>query len=436
MVATRSDSRVFGLFNRPSRNENEPAGRRVPGAARAPGIGHLHRQGVEVLEDGSVEYDVAEIVGPYTWSAIHHLVETFPCKHCSEEGTRLMHGLHDVVNVKLGKKVKYPKDLVFLAEQVDVALQKYSPPADGHFEAEIRRLARSAGMLSAKKAPESHVQPRKGVEPTSGTCAFTPGQLHQAGGSAAALHQVQQLAELEAEIDAVKESIRADPAGRLVKYVKRSGQFKGELIDFTKAQYRELIGKPPLPAIVNEAGRVPWELAIDVIASELGFRDDEALKVAAERVVGRQRELEELQFQRQVLLEQHPACGKVDNSLIACENFPERDCRFKVLGCGDDVDIVGVRHPSQWSIHKMVDGDTFPSEANLVAIERLAGEANRTMKIIGQFPDDPDVLSREFPRCGTAKAEQWERCVQEVKPEGSADSPFAVCTASVGCSPS
>ena len=69
-----------------------------------------------------------------------------------------MHGLHDVVNVQLGKPVKFPKDLEFLAEQVDVALRKYSPPADGHFEAEIRRLARSAGLLARANRSESPVQ--------------------------------------------------------------------------------------------------------------------------------------------------------------------------------------------------------------------------------------------------------------------------------------
>jgi len=297
-------------------------------------------------------------------------------------------------------------------------------------------LARSAGLLSRTNRSESHVQPPNEVRPHFGARNPTPGQAQPAGGLHGALTQVQELDELNVQIDALRESIRNDPAGKLVKYVKRSGQFKGELVDFTPKQFRELIHKEPVKAIINDAGVIPWELAIDVLVSELGFPSDQALKVAAERVVKRQRELEDLQLQRQLLVDRYPACGKVENAFIPCENFPDRDCRIKVLPCGEAVDMVAVRHPSQWSIHKMVDGDTFPSPDNLVRFERLAGEANRAMKTIGQFPDDPDVLSREFPRCGTAKAEQWERCVQEVKAEDSAASPFAVCTASVGCSPS
>ena len=67
---------------------------------------------------GQREYDVAAIVGPYTWSMIHHLVENFPCHHCAEEGGRLMRGLHDLVNLKLGKKLQYPADFRYLADAV------------------------------------------------------------------------------------------------------------------------------------------------------------------------------------------------------------------------------------------------------------------------------------------------------------------------------
>lgn len=113
----------------------------------------LHRAGVEVLPDGQVEYDVAEIVGPYTWGLLHHAVETFPCEHCRQEGTRLLHGLHDVVNAELGKPIKFPQDLKFLAAHVDKAialLPKTSPAGklSGALEAEIERLARTVGLLS------------------------------------------------------------------------------------------------------------------------------------------------------------------------------------------------------------------------------------------------------------------------------------------------
>ena len=54
-------------------------------------------------------------------------------------------------------------------------------------------------------------------------------------------------------------------------------------------------------------------------------------------------------------------------------------------------------------------------------IVRLAGEAN--------MDDVP------FPRCSPSERKTFERCVQQVKKQGSADSPQAVCTVSIGCSP-
>ena len=640
----------------------------------------LHRQGVKQLADGSVEYDVAEIVGPYTWSLLHHAVETFPCEHCREEGTRLLHGLHDVVNADLGKPIKYPQDLKFLAEHVDKAMALVKKAPAGKLsavnEAEIERLARSAGFLSRKlKAPGdppvvrwagkcTQDDPRKppicdfkvtrkgksageldigaameetinllkeetagaGVAGKAGPAepltvelsgkSFTlapetlqamvkanvdtartgkehgfsfcetadgvlvpgapcvgnscsirispcgagvktvgyhhthPGTLdqqlvqsvgdltnrikgqlscmggpkrdkvicaalkedHPTGiskkrpGNAAVsgwsylhpeqhesvkasmrknmpktrlafglgkqfnfiefpiagakilrrtkgelsaqgklppnghhdgeLAQVLELEDLDQQIIALRDSIKTDPAGVLVKFVKRSGNFKGELVDFTRKQYKQLAGRDPLPAIVRN-GRITWELAIDEIAQELGFPSDEALKIAAEKVVKNQRRLEQLELERSRLVQGHPACDRVVNALVPCDEFPDRDCRQKTMPCSS-VEMVAVRHPSSWTIHKLGPQDLAPDADNQVATERLAGEANRAMKLIGQFPDDPDVaaLSREFPRCGTAKAEQWERCVLEVKAEGGADSPFAVCTTAVGCSPS
>lgn len=44
-------------------------------------------------------------------------------------------------------------------------------------------------------------------------------------------------------------------------------------------------------------------------------------------------------------------------------------------------------------------------------------------------------LEQRFPRCDPSEGQRFERCVQQVKAEGSADSPFGICTVSIGCSP-
>ena len=103
--------------------------------------------------DGVREYDIAEMMGPYTWGILHHAIESFPCGPCAHDGGRLMRGLHDVVNSMLGKSLFAPKDLEFLAGHVADAMHEL-PVAVVHkkdlssIEAEARRLAQKAGFLS------------------------------------------------------------------------------------------------------------------------------------------------------------------------------------------------------------------------------------------------------------------------------------------------
>jgi len=46
-----------------------------------------------------------------------------------------------------------------------------------------------------------------------------------------------------------------------------------------------------------------------------------------------------------------------------------------------------------------------------------------------------EIETATFPKCNPAERQTFERCVQQVKEQGSAGSPQAVCTVSVGCSP-
>lgn len=89
---------------------------------------------------------------------------------------------------------------------------------------------------------------------------------------------------LGVEIDMLQEIVQSSRARRLVKYIKRSGPHKGELIDFTPGQYRELTGSIATKAILRE-GKIPWEWSLDQIASELGYSSDEALKKDVEKIL-------------------------------------------------------------------------------------------------------------------------------------------------------
>ncbi len=60
--------------------------------------------------DDEIVFDIADVCGPATWSAIHHLAENFPCAPCAEDAGSLMRFAHDLVNVKIGKPVHFPDD--------------------------------------------------------------------------------------------------------------------------------------------------------------------------------------------------------------------------------------------------------------------------------------------------------------------------------------
>ena len=71
-----------------------------------------------------------ETWGPKFWHWFHELAEAIPCSTCQPVGVKLMHGFHDIVNVKLNKAVRYPHDLQFLAEAATKALNRCS--SEGH----------------------------------------------------------------------------------------------------------------------------------------------------------------------------------------------------------------------------------------------------------------------------------------------------------------
>lgn len=315
-------------------------------------------------DDETREYDLAEIIGPYAWGILHHVVETFPCNHCSEEGGRLLRGLHDLVNHKTGKPLMFPADFQFLADMAnttaeELGLSATEPMPLADLEREVSRLARATGLLSANASLE------------------------------------QQLLEVEAKLDSEDQAERLDPTTKLVKFVKRSGNFKGEIVDFTPDQYEQLIGLRPRRSIIKSDGKVPWELALDVVADEMGFEHDEDLKKAVEKAVARRRRIDRLRGELAGLLDQLPKCNRPENSFVPCPEFPDQDCRHKLMEC-DGSQLVAIRHPSQWTIHDV--GDDFEAtEDNQVAVARLAKETTRLMGQIGRTPGDGALSSA---RCG------------------------------------
>jgi hypothetical protein len=70
------------------------------------------------IEDNYTGYN-----GSKHWKIIHNEVEKIGCEFCRQKGIKLMRGIHDAVNIHIGKKAKYPKDLLFTQKYLTKAVQ-------------------------------------------------------------------------------------------------------------------------------------------------------------------------------------------------------------------------------------------------------------------------------------------------------------------------
>tara|TARA_R110002020_G_C16317689_1_gene774452 strand:+ start:2053 stop:2304 length:252 start_codon:yes stop_codon:yes gene_type:complete len=61
--------------------------------------------------------------GSHHWGVLHKEVETIKCDFCRQKGIKLMRGMHDAVNVHIGKKIQYPKELKYTHNYVTRAIQ-------------------------------------------------------------------------------------------------------------------------------------------------------------------------------------------------------------------------------------------------------------------------------------------------------------------------
>jgi len=105
------------------------------------------------------------------------------------------------------------------------------------------------------------------------------------------------LDEMEAELAGLKESLSTEPAAKLVNLVKKLGEYKGEITDFTLKQYRDITGKTDIePSILTKDKKhVRWEYALDELAEDMGYESEEALKKAIEGAVKTRARIRELQ---------------------------------------------------------------------------------------------------------------------------------------------
>ena len=56
--------------------------------------------------------------GSRHWRVLHDEINKIECDFCKDKGKKLMRGLHDSVNLHIGKKAQYPKDLDFALKYI------------------------------------------------------------------------------------------------------------------------------------------------------------------------------------------------------------------------------------------------------------------------------------------------------------------------------
>jgi hypothetical protein len=52
--------------------------------------------------------------GRKTWSELERACDNLECSSCRRDCTSFINGLHDALNIKLGKPMKYPNDFIYL----------------------------------------------------------------------------------------------------------------------------------------------------------------------------------------------------------------------------------------------------------------------------------------------------------------------------------
>jgi hypothetical protein len=57
--------------------------------------------------------------GRRAWTALENACDNLQCKECRNDCVSFIHGLHDAINIKLGKPMQTPNDFIYLRDFVN-----------------------------------------------------------------------------------------------------------------------------------------------------------------------------------------------------------------------------------------------------------------------------------------------------------------------------
>lgn len=88
--------------------------------------------------------------------------------------------------------------------------------------------------------------------------------------------------EIKSEIEALDSYLATSRVRDLINIITKSGAYKGEIKNLSLKQFRDLLGYEA-PKAVRTDHHVPWEYALDQLATERGYKSSDDLKEAIER---------------------------------------------------------------------------------------------------------------------------------------------------------
>lgn len=166
----------------------------------------------------------------------------------------------------------------------------------------------------------------------------------------------QQHDETNIRIRELESEIENSPVRDLVRLVRKHGNYRGEVKDMTKREYREIFHSEPREVIVNKKSKIPWHLALDQITSERGYRTDEELKESIERLYGQMQELKALRAGKRGIKSDIVAASKTPPKkeiIIVNANppvFPKDETTRAIVTQVDGLTMEAARNPSFYQI--------------------------------------------------------------------------------------
>lgn len=207
-----------------------------------------------------------------------------------------------------------------------------------------------------------------------------PGQLRYKTPEAEA--KKVKLYESKAQIKELQDTIKSSPVKHFLPLIMKSGRFRGEIKTLTKKQYRQLMRKEPLPAILDKSGRIPWHYAFDELAAEAGYKSDEDFKEAIEKLSDQVKELRQLKSGKAILksdiVKAETTLPKAETIKLNSMEPPVFDKRENTRGEVTEIGNIEVksrRNPSFWQTE--IDDKTTEKQPDQAYRIRYKNQADK-----------------------------------------------------------